>query len=104
MNSDSCDAAVSTFCLPGVLYLDNVTNSSPYDPEGTHKFFTHHTHKPMYELSSSLVYEQHLSTGNDRVDSLLKEWFEKLNNKHWNSKQLLLDLFNLLKEINEIVQ
>ena len=104
-DESSYDAAVSMHCFPGTLYLENVTNLSPYyGSEGGSKFFfTPDSHKPMYQLSSSPVYEQHLSTGNDEADSLLKEWFEKLNNKPWNSKQLLLDLFNLLKTLNEIV-
>ncbi|XP_078360371.1 uncharacterized protein LOC144644723 [Oculina patagonica] len=103
-DESSYDAAVSIYCFPGTLYLDNVSNLSPYyNTEGGQKFFfTPDSHKPMYELSSSPVYKQHLSTGNDEADSLLKEWFEKLNNKPWNSKQLLLDLFNLITKINEI--
>ena len=104
----SYDAAVSVYCFPGTVYLDNVTNLSPYynynnySEGGDKYFFTPDSRKPMYELSSSPVYEPHLATGNDEADGLLKEWFQKLNNKPWNSKQLLLNLFNLLKKINEI--
>ena len=104
-DESSYDAAVSKFCFPGTLYVQNVSNISQYcNREGEHRyFFTPDSHKPMYELSSSPVYEQHLSTGNDTGDTLLNEWFEKLNNKPWNSKQLLHDLFNLLKKLNEII-
>lgn len=104
-DESSYDAAVSKFCFPGTLYVQNVSNLSQYcNREGEHRyFFTPDSHKPMYELSSSPVYEQYLSTGNDTGDTLLNEWFEKLNNKPWNSKQLLQDLFNLLKKLNEII-
>lgn len=104
-DESSYDASVSKFCMPGTLYVQNVSNISQYcNREGEHKYvFTPDSHKAMYELSSSPVYEQHLLTGNDTGDTLLNEWFEKLNNKPWNSKQLLHDLFNLLKKLNEII-
>lgn len=101
----SNDAAISTFCLPGTLYLENVTNSSPYYAveNGSEFFFTPDSHKPMYQLSSSPVFEEYLTTGNDEADCALKEWFNTLNNKPWNSKQLLQDLITLLVRLNEIV-
>ena len=103
-DESSYDAAVSTHCFPGTLYVDNVTNfSSVYNSEqGGKFFFSPDSHKPRYELSSSPVFEQHLLTGNAKADSLLKEWFEKLNSKPWNSRQLLLDLINLLNTLNEL--
>jgi len=104
-DQSSYDAAVSTYCLPGTLYLENVTNMSPYyESQGAREFFfTPDSHKPMYQLSSSPMYEQYLVTGNNEADDALKEWFDKLNNKPWNSKQLLQDLFLLLERLNEIV-
>lgn len=104
-HESSYDAAVSMHCLPGTLYLENVTNLSPYyeSEHGSKFFFTPDSHKPMYQLSSAPVYEHYLTTGINEADGALKEWFEKLNNKPWNSKQLLQDLFNLLKKLNEIV-
>lgn len=92
-DESSYNAAVSIYCFPGTLSLDNVSNSSPYyNSEGGHKyFFTPDSHKPMYELRSSPIYEQHLSTGIDEADSLLKEWFEKLNNKPWNIMSTMID-------------
>ena len=89
--------------FPGTVYIENVTNLSPYkSQQGGKFFFSPDSHKPMYELSSSPVFEQHLSTGNAEGDSLLKEWFEKLNSKQWNSRQLLLDLINFLNTLNEL--
>ena len=105
-NDESCyDAAVSKHCFPGTLYVENVTNLSPYyDSEEVGKFFfTPNSHKPFYELSSSPAFESHLLTGNKEADNLLREWFEKLNDKPWNSRQLLLDLFNFLNTLNETV-
>lgn len=104
-DESSYDAAVSTCCFPGTLYIENVTNlSSTYkSQQGGKFFFSPDSHKPMYELSSSPVFELHLLTGNAEADSLLKEWFEKLNSKPWNSRQLLLDLINFLNTLNELV-
>ena len=77
---------------------------SYYDSEEVGKFFfTPNSHKPFYELSSSPAFESHLLTGNKEADNLLREWFEKLNDKPWNSRQLLLDLFNFLNTLNETV-
>lgn len=102
-DESSYDAAVSTHCFPGTLYIENVTNLSPYTQQGGKFFFSPDSHKPMYELSSSPVFEQHLLTGSAEADSLLHGWFEKLNRKPWNSRQLLLDLINLLNSLNELV-
>lgn len=76
-DESSYDASVSKFCMPGTLYVQNVSNISQYcNREGEHKYvFTPDSHKAMYELSSSPVYEQHLLTGNDTGDTLLNEWF-----------------------------
>ena len=104
-DESSYDAAVSKHCFPGTLYVENVTNLSPYynSEQGGKFFFTPDSHKPLYELSSSPVFKSHLLTGNEEADNLLREWFEKLNNKPWNSRQLLLDLFNFLSTLNETV-
>lgn len=104
-DESSYDAAISMHCFPGTLYVENVSNLSPYyNSEQVGKFFfTPDSHKPMYELSSSPVFESHLLTGNEEVDNLLREWFEKLNNKPWNSRKLLLDLINFLNALNETV-
>lgn len=101
----SYDAAVSMHCFPGTLYIQNVTNLSPYynSDQGGKFFFIPDSHKPYYELSSSPVFESYLLTGNEEADNLLIEWFEKLNNKPWNSRQLLLDLINFLNRFNETV-
>lgn len=103
-DESSYDAAISVHCFPGTIYIENVTNLSPYkSQQGGKLFFSPDSHKPMYELSSSPVFEQHLLTGNAAADSLLKEWFEKFKNrKPWNSRQLLLDLINFLNTLNEL--
>lgn len=102
-DESSYAAAVSTCCFPGTLFLENVTNSGLYDSGSRSFFYTPDSHKPMYQLSSSPVYNEYLSTtGNEEADSLLKEWFVNLNNNPWDAKQLLLDLFSLLKTLNEI--
>lgn len=105
-DESSYAAAVSTYFLPGTLYLENVTNTSPFcGSQDEHEFFiTPDSHKPMYQLSSSPVYEQYLTTGSDEADDALKDWFQQLNEKSWNSKQLFLGLCNLLKGLNEIDQ
>lgn len=103
-DESSYDAAISMHCFPGTLYIENVTNLSPFyhSEQGDKFFFTPDSHKPRYELSSSPIFESHLLTGNDEADNLLREWFEKLNNKPWNSRQLLLDLIDFLNTLNKI--
>ena len=103
-DESSYDAAVSMHRFPGTVHTENVTNLSPYNSQqGGKFFFSPDSHKPMYELSSSPVFEQHLLTGSAEADSLLKEWFEMLNSKPWNSRQLLLDLISFLNTLNELV-
>ena len=104
-DESSYDAAVSMHCFPGTLNVENVTNLSPYynSEQEAKFFFTPDSHKPMYELSSSPVFESHLLTGNEEADNLLREWFEKLNGKPWNSRKLLLDSINFLNTLNETV-
>ena len=103
-DESSYDAAISMHCFPGTLYIENVTNLSPFyhSGQGDKFFFTPDSHKPRYELSSSPIFESHLLTGNDEADNLLREWFEKLNKKPWNSRQLLLDLIDFLNTLNKI--
>jgi hypothetical protein len=103
-DDDSCNAAaISKYCLPGTLYLEDVTNVSPYE-DVQHRFlFIPDSPKPRYEISSSPIYKQFLATGNKEADGLLQAWFHKLNTKHWSLKELLRDLIDLLIKLNNIV-